>query len=199
MNALFARISGTGWPIIIAALIALFGALTSAIIALSISRRSAYLTSVTAERSKWIDKLRINIAELSGLCSYLNYKSVMISNYWETSEYDEMLRQIEKLEALIRLQLNPRGLIDQNIISIVQVIARLAQNRTDNRFYDAQWLLILHSQWLLKEEWETVKSEAAGSVRRIAAAIKRWRRERAYRSFCTDEGSLAPLKEQASN
>jgi hypothetical protein len=188
-------ITETGGPIIIAALIALFGALISAIIALSISRRASYLSSVTAERSKWIDKLRANISELAGLCTYLDYKtgSVLASNYFESPEYDEMLRQIEKLSALIRLQLNPEGLIDRNIIEIVEGIVGISINRADFRFYTARWLLIRHSQWLLKEEWETVKSEAAGSVRRLAAAVKRWRRERAYESFCTGDGSLADL------
>ena len=199
MTTSFLKISDAGWPIIIAAAIALFGALISAIIALSISRRATYLTSVTAERSKWIDKLRANISELAGLCSYLKYKTVLAPNYFESPDYDEVFRQIEKLAAMTRLQLNPNGPIDSNILEIVEDIASLSQQRTDYRFYAAQWLLIRHSQWLLKEEWEKVKSEAAGTGRRVAAAIKRWRRLRAYRIFCAGDGSLTRLSRAAED
>ncbi len=41
-----------GTPVIIGAAIALVGALVSALIAWAISRRTAYLNSVTVERSK---------------------------------------------------------------------------------------------------------------------------------------------------
>jgi hypothetical protein len=59
--------------------------------------------------------------------------------------------------------------------------------------FSAHWLLIGHSQWLLKEEWETVKFEAAGWCRRFILIVKRWRRAWAYRVFCRDDGSLAIL------
>jgi hypothetical protein len=187
-----------GAPVIIGAAIALVGALVSALIAWAISRRTAYLNSVTVERSKWIDKLRMNLAELAGLCAYLHYKNSTSSGYQETPEHDEILHQIEKVGALIRLQLNPEGVIEQNIIEIVEGIARLAEKRKDFRVFTAHWLLIRHAQWLLKEEWETVKSEAAGSLRRIGAAVKRRRRAKAYQVFCTDDGSLAPLDKEPS-
>ncbi len=97
---------------------------------------------------------------------------------------------------LIRLQLNPEGVVEQNIIEIVEGIARLAEKRKDFRVFTAHWLLIRHAQWLLKEEWATVKSEAAGLLRRIGAAVKRRQRAKAYQVFCTDDGSLAPLDKE---
>jgi hypothetical protein len=72
MNALLIKIGESGLPIVIAAIIAFFGAMISTIIALSIARRNTYLKAVTAERSKWIDKLRNNISEFASylcLCS----------------------------------------------------------------------------------------------------------------------------------
>jgi hypothetical protein len=176
-----------GWPVIIAAAIAFIGVLFSAAISFTVARRSNYLTSVTAERSKWIDKLRTNIAELLGLCAFINN----LTN--DTSPIsDEHRHTIETLAATIRLQLNPQGKIDQNIIEILQHIIFLAAKRK-NAGFTAQWLLTRHSQWLLKEEWETVKSEAAGWWRRVVIAVKRRRRARNYRVFCQNKGSVKEL------
>jgi hypothetical protein len=200
MNAILTKLGESSSPVVFAAVVALFGAIVSAIIALLISRRTTYLTAVTAERSKWIDKLRNNIAELAGICAYIHSKGTAtgLTAYSESSpEYDELLMKIENLEALIQLQLNPRGRIDQNIIEILQKIAHLAKMH-DFRMYSAHWLLIHHAQWLLKEEWETVKYEAAGSVRRIVATLKRWWRARQYRKFCEWDGSLADIRQEQS-
>jgi hypothetical protein len=47
---------------IIAAIIALGGVVVSSFISKLISGRTLYINAVTVERSKWIDKLRDNIA-----------------------------------------------------------------------------------------------------------------------------------------
>ena len=109
-----------------------------------------------------------------------------------TSLNDELRQKVETLVATIRLQLNPEGNIDKNIIGILQHIVFLA-DRGKPAVFSAQGLLTRHSQWLLKEEWETVKSEAAGWWRRGGIAVKRRQRERAYRVFCEGEGSLNEL------
>jgi len=177
--------------------------MVSAIIALSIARRNTYLTTVTAERSKWIDKLRNNISEFAAICAYVQQRYFMdkISygslsdappKFRNSPEHDELMRKLENLEALIQLQLNPRGTIDRNILTVIQRIRHLAV-QGDSLVFSAHWLLIGHSQWLLKEEWETVKFEAAGWSRRLILIVKRWRRARAYRAFCRDDGSLAIL------
>jgi hypothetical protein len=189
------NITDGGWPVIIAAGIAVVGVIISATISAFISRRASYLTSVTAERSKWIDKLRTNIAELLGLCAFIHYNrppDTSLSYLQQSPEGDELRRKVETLVATIRLQLNPEGKIDQNIIEILQHIVFLA-DRGKNAGFSAQWLLTRHSQWLLKEEWETVKWEAAGCRRRVVIAVNRRQRERAYRAFCEDKGSLREL------
>jgi hypothetical protein len=96
-----------GWPVIIASVIAFVGVICSAIISFAVARRANYLTSVTAERSKWLDKLRTNIAELAALCVFEHYKRRTGDRmaYVHSSEYDEILQRIETLEATIRLQL----------------------------------------------------------------------------------------------
>jgi hypothetical protein len=100
MNALLIKIGESGLPIVIAAIIAFFGAMISAIIALSIARRNTYLTTVTAERSKWIDKIRNNISKFAAICAYVHYK-YSTSKFGDSSEHDEIIRKLENLEALI--------------------------------------------------------------------------------------------------
>ena len=84
---------------------AVVAALTSALVALTVSKRSGYITSVTAERSKWIDKLRGNIAELLSICSSIN----MTRNDKTSADALVKRRDADKLVALITLQLNPRS------------------------------------------------------------------------------------------
>jgi hypothetical protein len=186
-----------GWPGVIAAAIALLGVVFAALISFSVSRRASYLTSVTAERAKWIDKLRTNIAELAALCVIEHYKYTQVGGdrtaYDRSSEHAASLQRIETLAATIRLQLNPQASIDQNIIQILDHFYHFAE-RGDYRVFDAHWLIIRHSQWLLKEEWETVKYEASGWIRRCLLTMNRRRRERDYRDFCSNEGSLTEIK-----
>jgi hypothetical protein len=53
--------------------------------------------------------------------------------------------------------------------------------------------LIKHFQWLLKAEWEKVKSETKGTILRVWAVINAHRHLCRYRAFCEGEGSLAKL------
>lgn len=204
MDALLTKIGESGLPIVIAAIIAFLAATVSAIFALSIARRNTYLTTVTTERSKWIDKLRTNISEFAAICAYLQNKCFMDKynpipmsgvpspKFDKSPEYDDLMRKLENLQAVIQLQLNPRGKIDKNILAVVQRIKHLAV-QGDSTVFSAHWLLIGHSQWLLKEEWETVKFEAAGWCRRFILIVKRWRRAWKYRDFCRYDGSLETL------
>src|SRR5262252_2014512 len=121
-----------GWSGVIAAGIAFIGVMISAVISLTVARRGNYLTSVTAERSKWIDKLRTNIAELAALCILLQHKSRSLrgtnfSEYRGTPEYEKIRERIETLGTTIRLQLNPEASVDKNIMRILDCIYYLAE------------------------------------------------------------------------
>ncbi len=57
-------------------------------------------------------------------------------------------------------------------------------------------LLIRHAQWLLKEEWEKVKSESGGVLRRLFAYGASQRRLREYAAFCqSDLGRLTKVRD----
>ena len=179
---------------IASAIIALLGVVISASLSRSIASRSTYINSVTVERSKWIDKLRSNLSDFLGAAAYLYHKVSVDPDpqkkYRLSDEHDGLVRQLETLDALIRLQLNPSGRVDRNIITLLEDIPTLADT-TDQRFRTAHNLLIRHSQWLLKDEWEKVKFESRES---ISGYFSRWYRLWKYLRFCKAEGSIDTLK-----
>lgn len=167
-------------PTIVVAIIALCGVLISASVAFLTGRRSVYISSVTAERSKWIDKLRSNIAELLRVCAEINnevHKSVA---------YDDKRNKADGLIALITLQLNPadKDGIDNNLIDHLQILVKSSENRGDG-FRTEEKKFVRHAQFMLKEEWETVKSEARGCLASLVYWLqgKKCSRKHAYDRF----------------
>jgi hypothetical protein len=153
------------------------GQLSAEIAALN-SARSVYSTAVTTERSKWINALRENIASLSGNLRTLSYNAATTAPDPEIKK--NAVRDVNKLISLIALQLNPFGVIEGNIRALIDKLPSLA-DRSDTsllRKYDT--LLIEHSRWLLKAEWNKVKAEAAGTDH--SAAELQYLDE--YKQFC---------------
>lgn len=167
---------------IVVAFIALCGVLITALVAYTASKRSAYISAVTAERSKWIDKLRGNIADLLGICSAISME--------EHVRYSPHHQQADRLIALITLQLNPNDEsgIDQNLIVHMKRLVDSAQGR-GLPFQIEEKRFVRHCQFLLKEEWEKVKSEAKGVVMSFLTGSGRRmkRRHDRYRKFYFDE------------
>jgi len=151
-------------PAIIAAIIAFFGVALSALISLIISRRSSFIMAVTAERSKGIDKLRENIAELLGLCSAIYFMKDK-----NTLEANAKREKADRLIALITMQLNPNNEIDANMIDFLPQLVQSTEKDAEYRPLEANF--IRHAQFLLKEEWEKVKTEAMGVL--LSALYKR--------------------------
>ena len=170
---------------ILAAIAAIFGALASLIV----SGRTVYINSVTVERSKWIEKLRNNLAKLSG--NLILYHLIgRIENKTEAQQntYDKAGVEFVELLSTLILQLNPNGKIDGNLIKIIIGV----NDHTDDleKLQPYHDLLIGHSQWLLKEEWEKVKAEASGPLSRLWWRWKRFRRMQKYDAYLRSEGSL---------
>ena len=149
------------------AIIALIGAVVSGLIALVVSRRSTYLIAVTTERSKWIDKLRENIANLLEVCSEICLSAMCDKNDDQTenclkAKIDPILiAKADRLIALIQMQLNPNNIIDRDIIILLRDLPKAAEKVNRERYRGSEGVLIMHVQFLLKEEWEKVKFEAA--------------------------------------
>jgi hypothetical protein len=115
------------------AVIAVSGAIISAFVSAFISRRTNYLNVVTAERSKWIEKLRGNLAEYSAVAHAVFYKAK--NEDWSeggktSPEYYALLRELQDLRSLLKLQLNPKGEVDQNVLVLIDRIYELCRTWT---------------------------------------------------------------------
>jgi septation ring formation regulator EzrA len=75
-------------------------------------------------------------------------------------EASELLKQLDKLRHLIRLQLNPGGTHDQAIEALIARIPDLTHETQTEELKSALNDLVQVSQKLLKEEWEKVKGES---------------------------------------
>jgi len=177
-------------------IIALSGVLISAIIggliAFVTSRRALYINSVTVERSKWIEKLRTNLSEYPSIAHAVFYEASKAINHDGplnlSTEYFLLLRELQKMKSLLKLQLNPNGMIDRNIILIIDRIYDLARASTFGpELAGAELLLVLHAQFLLKAEWEKVKSEARSSW---WCDIKQSKSDHDYDEFILKEGAI---------
>jgi hypothetical protein len=176
---------------LIVACIALAGVIMTGIVSLLVARRSTYLNAVTAERSKWIDKLRNNIAEMLAVAHELDAKLYRDRDgeFQSSHDYDKLTREAAEKIALLRLQLNPEGSIDRNILSL---LAALRARVGDQDYSNFERVFVRHVQSLLKEEWEKVKCEAHGWFGRLWALYQRHRRKVAYEKFCkTEEGEIS--------
>ncbi len=121
------------------------------------SRRTTFINTVTSERVKWIKTLRQNISTFCGLTYNWCY-----SNLRNKPEEREVLKQIDKLRHLIRLQLNPdpESKLERKIEDLIKTIPELTDTSKRYELKDSLNELIQTTQQLLKEEWETVKAES---------------------------------------
>jgi hypothetical protein len=164
------------------------------------------VSAVTVERARWINSLRENIAAYSGQVRALVQKiesesgDVGFSTFQkQRAERIPYINEIDRLQALIRLQINPNGEIDRNIISILEKMRPLAEGNVGSELNKADELLIAHSQWLLKTEWETVKAEAGMNILPFVRQFKVVSRIRKYRVFCNEGGRIITINKEASD
>lgn len=157
---------------VLLALLPLSGVIGGFVVQSLIAGRTVYVGSITAERSKWIEKLRATLSAYYSLSSSVVHRRTML----ETTTDRELkrslrnqrpgdLQKLEELGSLLRLQLNPYGVIDGNVIAIIEHL-QAHQADDDHDMSANRDLLISHSQWLLKAEWEKVKWEAGGWIQR---------------------------------
>lgn len=179
---------------IIGAMIALAGVLVSALISLVVSGRSNYINAVTAERSKWIDKLRINLAEILCAASNSQISFARSQSFSQSNEWHETIRKIELLLATLKLQLNPKGEIDANIIVLLDAIPGAIEG---GYFRNVEPLLVGHSQALLKDEWEKVKRESRGLIFAPVYWISQKFRQHSYRVYARGSGSVDKYRERS--
>jgi len=120
-----------------------------------LSKRTSFINTVTSERVKWIDKLRQNISAYCGLTHMWCY-----SRLEGKPEEGEILKEIDKLRYLIRLQLNPNDPLGKEIENLIAKMPDLTHETQRDELKKAFNELVEKTQQLLKAEWEKVKAEA---------------------------------------
>lgn len=183
--------------------VTLFGVLLAALASFLAARKGVYVSSITVERSKWIEKLRGNLASYSAellRCSIQSSMTGQSRKRWlfqqpdmsNDKEFFDRFHRIEELASTIRLQLNPDGRIDAVILFMLDNCGMYFVGRLKdiNRFNS---LLVRHSQWLLKAEWERVKWEAGGLVYRLLNWGQAGCLRRNYNRYLGAEGDVTTL------
>lgn len=122
------------------------------------SRRTTFINTVTSERVKWIEKLRLSISTFCGLAHYWRFSTVRGSD-----DQRQKIEEIDKLRHLIALQLNPNDDVDREIQTLVgEIVSMCSGHRevSDRDFRRQLDSLTEKTQQLLKAEWDKVKRES---------------------------------------
>ncbi|MCW3071114.1 MAG: hypothetical protein JWO44_1004 [Bacteroidetes bacterium] len=132
--------------------------LTGLVISLLNSKKTIFINSVTASRTKWIETVRNSISEFCGLTLYLSITPL------RDSERNEIIQKINRLRFIINLQLNRNDSFDKRLIKNIDMIVDLT-NSTQLQEPEKETIknkiieLVSLTQDLLKLEWEGVKEE----------------------------------------
>jgi hypothetical protein len=126
-----------------------------------ISKKTLFINCVTAERVNWIKNVRVNIATFCGLTHHFHWSQI------DNRQKENILKQIDRLRMLIRLQLNPYKEHHKKIIDLVtNKIPDLAGKTGGTVPIDekapidkALDELVSASQLVVEEEWDRIKKE----------------------------------------
>lgn len=120
-----------------------------------ISRKTSFINTVTAQRVKWIEQLRLDISKFCGLTH-----TWCFSDLTGKPQEFEVLKNIDELRHVIRLRLNPEGTQDKKIEDFIAKIPELTGVSKREELKISLNELVESTQILLKEEWEKVKRES---------------------------------------
>lgn len=126
-------------------------------------RKKTYIETITANRIKWLSNFKSLVSQFSAAtkdldnCYMLNYDLNLIAN---------KVYQIYELKARIGLELNCTGIIEENIMIIIQAtcdyLDDLNASREDKvvkKFGSACRLLLLYTNIYSKVEWNRINDE----------------------------------------
>ena len=126
-----------------------------------ISKKTLFINCVTTERVNWIKNVRVNIATLCGLTHHFHWSQI------HNREKENILKEIDRLRMLIRLQLNPDKEHHKKIIDLVTKkipdlvgktggIVTIDEKPPLDKALDE---LVSASQLVVQEEWDRIKKE----------------------------------------
>lgn len=185
------------------AVLPLSGVIGGYIASYLVNNRTVYINSITKERSQWIGKLRESLADYIASLEIYNLSAhIMFSGRDDDGDYSvvsktdfvELRRKLEVSATLLQLQLNPRGVIDGNLADMV-ALGSLHRDKRGGNIGKLQDLIVRHSQWLLKAEWEKVKWEARSNLWRLSHMGDAAKLLNEYQRWANTNGNLKPILE----
>lgn len=175
------------------------GILGAAFASIWSSGRTTYVNTIVAERAKALGELREQLAEFSTTISVIALERRMLNDAAEKAGEGEVkvtiekitgpFEKLERLENQICLRLNPDRQVDKIVMLLmaecgIKMVDDLTLTAKMNR------LICLHSQWLVKQEWASIKWEAGGLAYKLIHWMDAGRRRRAYQKFLKGEGEV---------
>lgn len=176
----------------VAAFITIVTATITARTTAGVASRSVYINSVTAERSKWIDALRRLIADYTGAAERVISRR-KDPKYEQSAEWATDVQSLRTNLSNLKMRLNPREAIAKNLIVAARKVDQAARI---HRWADvdlASEIMVRHSQWVLKFEWNRVKMEAASGAELKKLRMVEVELEKDYVAFLAADGSLHRL------
>lgn len=140
---------------------------------------SRFINTVTAERVKWMMELRTNMSKFCGAVhSWMSIYANAPAPEKETTkrmpdpQEMELLKEIDRLRYLIRLQLDPSYELDKEIERLITAIPKLTDSFTQDELRNALEELTQKTQAHLNNEWQKIKVEARKG--KLGRKIARW-------------------------
>jgi hypothetical protein len=127
------------------------------------TKKKLLLESVTAERSKWRESLREDVAAFNALASEYYYTVCDLDNEQADKLFAAHIQELIRLRVRVRLRLNPNELIHSNDVKLVRAMSRIIL-QFETKQYDGLHHELLRiercAQRILKHEWDKAKREA---------------------------------------
>jgi len=119
------------------------------------AKKTSFINTVTAQRVKWLEQMRQDVASFVGLTH-----NWAMSSEEEQSNKTEYLKEIDRLRYVIRLRLNPVDTPDRKITALIKEIPELTHESQRDKLEKKLEELTVATQEMLKDEWEKVKKES---------------------------------------
>jgi hypothetical protein len=142
------------WATFIAASGAVIVGIISIFISYHLNRKTNFINVVTSERIRWMGNLRESISTLCGLTYHWTITQI------DPVENQQILKEIDRLRMLVKLQLNPYEPEHKDIINLVDEIPNFTCPKQKDELHKILNEIVTKNQSLLKDVWELVKKEA---------------------------------------
>lgn len=165
-----------GQVAVIVAAITFIGVIVKAVTDWFTTSRSKYVDVIAAERIKWVGELRSDVREFG-------FHADEVSHQFRQKPFDQEAAN-KALESASRhlnnilLKLNLGDPLDLTVLALISRVGAIAKTGSLQEYAMAKSALTRYASYLLKDEWEKAKREAAGPVRWIWLELKRRKRQR---------------------